>query len=249
MIHRRIFIGALAFLLIGFVNTASFHFGPSRIPHCEKYQDKDHCSKCEEGYRTSLDKKYCFANGNSCDFVHCEYCQVTVDYNDLGCSVCNPEYEIVSDANLSGVCQLKNPIEHCAGSQESRGLFNNAPNCYQCDEGYAISNDGTSCFLPDDDFVPVKHCYSYIETDNVISCNYCDSEYTLTLENTCEKGCDIDNCDDCAYIANAAGAPTLVCYYCKKGFIGVFDTISDTYSACMTSEEWQDAFVEQYRDL
>ena len=167
-------------------------------------------------------------------FENCLYYQVTEQYTDYGCSICDENYELQTDENTAGYCLYnKNALKNCIyPARNSTGT----PLCYLCEKNYILANDFTNCSPMTKECSKIPNCESYqYDSNGAIICQACKNNFTVSKQGSeCIKGCSIDNCEKCV---DNNGVHQ--CVFCKAGYIGVIDLANLNYDACLTCDEYQ----------
>jgi hypothetical protein len=192
----------------------------------------------------NLNKEKCgniIKHFNSCpEFKNCIYYQVSQNYANMGCSVCNKDYELIEDEEGSGYCVpvSKKSVKNCQINAVSVIYGYGQPICYKCEEGFVLDYEMKSC-TPGHitKCTKIDNCQAYSEMNDsskTVICDICRPGYTLSQDKTeCLNGCRIENCQTCA-VVNGENK----CRICNVGTIGVFDPKSIVYSECMTCNTW-----------
>jgi len=221
-----------------------------KIAHCREYVDErdDKCKECDKGFGPSLDHTKCFRLGKSCHFPHCNFCQATIGIEDLACAVCDIGFQVTADANFGGVCLLKNTLENCIIPETTVGFQNGQLLCFECAENFVMSSDMTACNSLPPGFTRIENCHDYVQLANgTINCEICNTGFTLTLQNTCQKGCSVRHCDVCLQVPDSNGNPIERCNLCRRGYIGIFDLNPViNFPECLTLEEYETQFVQAH---
>lgn len=172
-------------------------------------------------------------NGACPKYRNCNYYQVTANYTDYGCALCESGFTLLADYNGSGECDEKNNIANCNSATSRPDMFEGQPFCWQCNEGYVLKNDSMSCFeVPR--YRRIRNCNNYYTNDTKYYCNMCDDGYTLdNTKMNCVQGCYIDNCQNCQQIGSKS-----FCFNCKPGYIGVFNPKTFMFSECLTCDQF-----------
>ena len=174
-----------------------------KITHCTEHNFDDgieYCEKCENGYVVSYDEKSCIEVTKRID--HC--ISYSKSGEDFYCEGCENNYVLYyNSGNYECV-----KFDHCLSLID----YNDKDHCYSCIEGYALSNDRTSCksfencSQLDKEGTKCSKCYGYYHLNSDGRCeitlcsNYennvctaCYNGYFLNDNKECQK-ITIENC-------------------------------------------------------
>jgi hypothetical protein len=174
-------------------------------------------------------------------FNNCVVYQVTLDYTNYGCSVCDEDYTLEVDKFETGICVKSRYPKNCLVKARGNDFHGGRPYCYTCNPyHYYLTKDAEQCKKlkmkqQEQCFKSVKHCKYWVEKENGIVCQGCEDGYTVNQAgDKCIKGCEIENCRSCQLIN---GKP--FCFNCNYGSIGVYDQENFAYTQCLTCNDWQ----------
>ena len=81
---------------------------------------------------TSIEK----SNDDCPKYDNCLFYQITQNYTDYGCGVCEKEYAMSADASGSGECLDKHKIKNCVGSVSKADILDGTPFCFECEKDF-----------------------------------------------------------------------------------------------------------------
>ena len=175
---------------------------------------------------------------NACyRFNNCLTYQVTPElFNDYGCSVCEPGYQLQEDINGSGVCVRNKKPSHCVQRAINPFTHDGKDFCYQCKKGFVLSYDALKCFPTCELVKKVDNCVSYSQNENgSVVCQSCKTGFTVSEDGSkCIEGCPIENCQTCLILNEKT-----YCYNCDNGRIGTWDVKLQVYTTCLSCRDWQ----------
>jgi len=139
-----------------------------KITHCTKHYFNDgieYCKECENGYVVSDDSKSCIEVTKRIE--HCIRYYKSVGY--FVCYECENNYALFYNSGNNECVKFD---DHCSRLSDKE-------HCDSCEEGYALSNDGTSC-------KPFKNC-NQLDKEGT-KCSKCaDESYYLNSNGQCEE--------------------------------------------------------------
>jgi hypothetical protein len=167
-------------------------------------------------------------------YENCLFYQANANLTDYDCSVCRPEYTMKANEEGRPRCEMKNEIPHCIGAALTPEFNATVPFCFECEQGYILSEDLVTCTLLEES-KKIQDCKNYYYDEGNVVCNACIDGFTLNNEsNSCQGICNLNNCQSCEMYNNET-----LCYKCNAGFIGKIHPEADNYSACMSCFEYQ----------
>jgi hypothetical protein len=164
---------------------------------------------------------------------NCLFYGVETQLDKYDCLVCNKEYMLVYDSQGRASCEEKNTLPNCDKSMKRSDRNYGKPFCFRCEKDYVLKSETECEKLPTDK--KVMNCRDYHFSDNLNKCMNCEQGFYLDeMNNKCENGCRIPNCETCKMINSQE-----YCEHCLPNMIGIFDSKTTSFKNCMTCNEYQ----------
>ncbi|KAG5486533.1 hypothetical protein CUR178_07900 [Leishmania enriettii] len=167
--------------------------------HCDN--DVGNCTKCASSYYLT---PLFTCSQVPCNIEHCIKCDPKKPSH---CEQCAAPYVVDS---YDGLCRLSNV---CSVPNCKRCRSDTSRLCAECDAGYSLSADATSCSDPTTQSCQVEHCNTCVEGDST-RCAYCDTGYYVS-NGKCQavEACYVSNCAQCML------RDSTKCSTCMSGYL------------------------------
>ncbi|KAG5487791.1 hypothetical protein LSCM4_07469 [Leishmania orientalis] len=172
------------------------------VEHCDHCDnDVGNCTKCASSYYLT---PLFTCSQVPCNIEHCIKCDPK---KPSRCQQCAAPYVVDS---YDGLCRLSNvcSVPNCKMCRADTSRL-----CAECDAGYSLSADATSCSDPTTQSCQVEHCNTCVEGDST-RCAYCDTGYYVS-NGKCQavEACYVSKCAQCML------RDSTKCSTCMSGYL------------------------------